>query len=134
MARELYLHETVDIVGDGAVPYMENSVVGFDTRANADRGLELYGTWYVQGSTGHWPQVVNIWELVDGWDGWQKLCVATNLRRQSNASLNTWWTEAAAWRSGGVDRLLGAMEGSQSLSEVKRQGVAGEVFVHELSE
>jgi hypothetical protein len=134
VARELYLHETVDIVGDGAVPYMENSVVGFDADTIADRGLELYGTWTVQGSTGRWPQVVNIWELVDGWAGWQKLCVATNLKRQSNHPLNTWWKQAARWRSGGFDRLLGAMPGSLSLGEVKRRGVRGEIFLHELSQ
>ena len=56
-SRALYLHETIDIVGDGAVPYMEESVVGFDAESIADRGLTLYGTWLVQGSTGRWPQV-----------------------------------------------------------------------------
>jgi hypothetical protein len=135
VARELYLHETVDIIGQGAVPYMEKSVVGFDADAVADRGLTLFGTWYVQGTTGRWPQVVNVWEMVDGWEGWKRLCQRTNLRRQANAELSAWWDEAASWRSGGFDRLLGAAPGSPTLAELTgRAGgvpVRGELFVQE---
>jgi len=133
VARELYLHETIDVVGEGAVPYMEQSVVGFDADAVADRGLALFGTWIVQGSTGRWPQVVNVWELVDGWAGWERLCARTNLRRQANPELAAWWREAATWRSGGFDRLLGAAPGSPTLSEVVSGDVRGELFVHELA-
>lgn len=133
MSRELYLHETIDIVGEGAVPYMEQSVVGFDADAVADRGLSLFGTWYVQGSTGRWPQVVNVWELVDGWEGWGRLCARTNLRREANPELGAWWKQAASWRSGGFDRLLGAAEGSPSLAELRAGDERGELFVHELT-
>lgn len=133
MSRELYLHETIDILGDGAVPYMERSVVGFDAERVADRGLALFGTWYVQGSTGRWPQVVNVWEIVDGWEGWRRLCASTNLRREANRELAEWWSEAAGWRSGGFDRLMAAAQGSPSLREVREQGIRGELFLHELS-
>lgn len=132
-ARALYLHETVDIVGQGAVPYMEKSVVGFDPAAVADRGLALYGTWTVQGSTGRWPQVVNVWELVDGWEGWRRLCSRTNLRRQANPELSAWWSEAESWRSGGFDRLLGAAPGTLSLEQVRSHEVRGELYLHEIS-
>lgn len=132
MARELYLHETIDIEGDGAVPYMERSVVGFDADAVADRGLVLFGTWQVQGSTGRWPQVVNVWELVEGWTGWERLCARTNLRREANRELATWWREAATWRSGGFDRLLGAAPGSPSLAALCAADTRGELFLHEL--
>jgi hypothetical protein len=133
--RELYLHETIDILGEGAVPYMEKSVVGFDAAAVADRGLALFGTFLVQGSTGRWPQVVNVWEIVDSWAGWERLCARTNLRRQANAELAAWWREAASWRTGGFDRLLGAAPGSPTLAEVsdRAQGIRGELFVHELA-
>lgn len=130
-ARELYLHETVDIVGQGAAAYMEKSVVGFDADAVADRGLTLFGTWVVQGSTGRWPQVVNLWEMVDGWEGWRRLCARTNLRREANRELSAWWSEAARWRSGGFDRLLGAAPGSPTLAELRAAGVRGEIFLHE---
>ncbi len=131
--RRLYLHEVVDIVGEGAVPYMEESVLGFKTDTAADRGLELLGTWYVMGSTGRWPQVVNLWELADGWESWRRLCESTNLRRQGNEELAQWWREAYERRSGGFDRLLGAVPGCPSLAQLVADGVRGAVFVHELS-
>lgn len=133
MSRALYLHETIDIVGEGAVSYMEQSVVGFDAEAVADRGLDLYGTFLVQGSTGRWPQVVNVWELVDGWTGWERLCARTNLRREANPELAAWWREAATWRTGGFDRLLGAAPGSPTLADVRARGTRGELFVHEIA-
>lgn len=132
-SRPLHLHEVIDIVGEQAVPYMERSVLGFRT-GTADRGLELYGTWYVVGGTGRWPQVVNIWELIDGWDGWERLCRATNLRREANAELGEWWLEAYQRRSGGFDRLLGALPGTATLADIAAGGIGGTLFVHELTE
>ncbi|MGH9049445.1 MAG: hypothetical protein ACRDY4_06945 [Acidimicrobiia bacterium] len=131
--RNLYLHEYVDIVGEGAMRYMEHTVA-FDADAAADRGLALVGTWYTMGSTGRWPQVVNLWECVDGWTGWRRLMESTNLRRTQNAALNEWWREALQTRSGGFDRLLGAAPGCPSLAELRAAGTTGSVFVHELSQ
>jgi hypothetical protein len=131
--RNLYLHEVIDIVGEGAVPYMQQSVLGFKADTAADRGLELFGTWQVVGATGRWPQVVNVWELPDGWESWRRLCEATNLRREANAELQQWWREAYQHRSGGVDRLLGAGPGCPSLRELVDGGVIGTLFVHELT-
>lgn len=133
MPTALYLHEVVDIVGDGAVPYMEHAL-GFHAERAADRGLRLFGTWQVVGATGRWPQVVNVWELLDGWDGWGRLVRSTNLRRTENEELARWWREASRYRSGGVDRLLGGAPGCPTLDELVEAGVTGEVFVHELSE
>ncbi|MBI2705558.1 MAG: hypothetical protein HYX32_09750 [Actinobacteria bacterium] len=134
MARPLYLHEVIDIVGDKAVDYMEKSVLGFHTSSAADRGLDLYGTFYVMGSTGRWPQVVSVWELPEGWDSWERLCRSTNLKREANAELNDWWLEALQRRSGGFDRLLGAMPGSKTIADIEAEGVSGTVFVHELTQ
>ena len=133
MGRMLYLHEVVDIVGENAVPYMEKSVLGFKTDTSADRGLDLYGTWYVMGSTGRWPQVVNVWEMPDGWDSWERLCRSTNLKREANAELAEWWHEAYTRRSGGFDRVLGAVDGTLSLADIAAAGVTGTLFVHELT-
>jgi hypothetical protein len=131
MTRPLFLHEVIDVVGQGAVPYMEHTVA-FDTEA-AGRGLALFGTWYVMGSTGRWPQVVNVWELIDGWDGWRRLCDRTNLRREANTDLSTWWDEALQYRTGGFDRLLGGVDGCPTLTELTTEGVRGTLFVHEIS-
>lgn len=119
---QLFLHEVVDIVGEGARPYMD-LMVRTDTNSIADRGMKLFGTWQVVGMTGRWPQVVNMWEI-DGWDGWRRSLVAANVKREENAALKDWWDEAYRHRSGGFDRLLQA----QSLAPAR-----GELFVHEIS-
>jgi hypothetical protein len=131
--RNVYLHELIDIVGEGAMRYMEHTV-GFNAEGAADRGLELVGTWYTMGSTGRWPQVVNLWESVDGWSGWRRLMEATNLRRTQNSELVEWWQEALKTRTGGFDRVCGAAPGCPSLAELGASGITGSVFVHELSE
>jgi hypothetical protein len=121
----LYLHEVIDIVGEGARRYMELTA-RFDTESAADRGLTLFGTWQVVGVTGRWPQVVNVWTL-DGWDGWGRLVTAANVKRTANKPLADWWQEAYATRTGGFDRLLKAQGPVDDAA-------AGELWVHELTE
>lgn len=132
MERRLYLHEVVDIVGRGAAPYMAH-VVDFDPGAVADRGLGLAGTWEVVGTTGRWPQVVNLWEVVDGWDGWARLARRTNLAKATNVELGEWWDEAHKSRTGGFDRLLVSAPGAPDPMAAARSGLRGEVAVHELT-
>ena len=115
--------------------YMEHTVAGFDAGAAADRGLDLVGTWYTMGSTGRWPQVVNLWECVDGWSGWRRLMERTNLRRTRNPELNEWWRTGAR----GAHRRLRPPAGcgarlSRRSPTCRRDGVSGSVFVHELSQ
>jgi hypothetical protein len=119
---QLFLHEIVDIVGEGARPYMD-LMVRTDVDAIADRGMRLFGTFQVVGMTGRWPQVVNLWRI-DGWEGWRRSLVAANIKREQNTSLQKWWDDAYKHRSGGFDRLLEARAVSPS---------PGELFVHELS-
>lgn len=128
----MYLHEVIDVVGRGAAPYMAH-VVGFDPASVADRGLALAGTWEVVGTTGRWPQVVNLWEVVDGWDGWERLTRRTNVGKADNAELAGWWDEAHRHRTGGVDRLLAAAPGAPDARARAAEGLRGEVAVHELS-
>jgi hypothetical protein len=132
MERRLYVHEVVDIVGRGAAPYMAH-VVAFDPGAVADRGLDLAGTWEVVGTTGRWPQVVNLWDVVDGWDGWTRLTRRTNLAKASNAELAGWWDEALESRTGGLDRLLVSAPGAPDPMAMARSGRRGEVAVHEIT-
>lgn len=130
--QPLFLHEVIDIVGRGGRAYMEH-VRDFDAGAAADRGLELLGTWEVVGSTGRWPQVVNVWEL-DGWDGWARLAERTNVAKAGNAELAEWWDEAFRRRTGGFDRLLRGAPGCPTLASLAAGRVRGTWFVHELSE
>jgi len=118
----LFLHEVVDIVGRGGRGYMATG-----------GGLALLGTWEVVGTTGRWPQVVNLWEI-DGWDGWERLAQRTNVDKAANTELASWWDEAYQRRTGGFDRLLRGVPGCPTKAELLEGGVGGSWFVHELSE
>jgi hypothetical protein len=128
----LFLHEVIDIVGRGGRAYMEHTVA-FDAGATAGGGLALLGTWEVVGTTGRWPQVVNLWEI-DGWDGWARLGQRTNVEKAANAELATWWDEAYARRTGGFDRVLRGAPGCPTRATLAADAVQGTWFVHELSD
>lgn len=128
----MYLHEYIDIVGDGAMQYMEHTAARGASDASGGT-LDLVGTWYTMGSTGRWPQVVNLWECVDGWNSWGALMERTNLRRTATPELEEWWRRALEVRTGGVDRLLAGAPGCPSLADLRGDGVRASVFVHELS-
>ncbi|MDQ2647951.1 MAG: NIPSNAP family containing protein [Actinomycetota bacterium] len=128
----LFLHEVIDIVGRGGAAYMAHTR-DFDAGGAAAGGLDLVGTWEVVGTTGRWPQVVNIWEI-DGWDGWARLAQRTNVAKRDNAELAEWWDEAYKRRTGGFDRVLRGAPGCPTRTTLAADGVGGSWFVHELSE
>src|SRR5690606_23013525 len=79
--RALYLHEIIDIVGLGAWPYMRHTLAASgDEKVN----FELQGTFYTMGITGRWSQVVNLWDVPGGWDGWHTAVDRLNLARPAN--------------------------------------------------
>lgn len=124
----LLLHETVDITGQGAWRYMEHTR---DAAGDEKVSFELQGTWYVMGITGRWPQVVNLWDVPGGWDGWLEAVDRLNLARPANQALDEWWKTAYEMRSGGVDRLLAAAPGCPTTEELESNLVTGTLFVHE---
>ena len=130
-ARNLYLHEVVDIVGQGQYDYMAHARKE-PTNVMPDM-LTLQGTFFVCAvGGGRWPQVVNIWDV--GEHGWQGLAANVdrlNLKRR-NAFYGDWWDEAAQWRTGGFDRLCGGVPGSPSTVEIVDRGITGTLFVHQL--
>ena len=126
----LYLHETIDIVGQGAWPYMAHTV---QAGGNETNNFVLQGTWYVMGITGRWPEVINIWDIPGGWQGWSDSVDRLNLRRRQNKELSAWWEEAYRSRSGGFDRLLGGAPNSPTTQTLTAAGVRGSLFVHETS-
>jgi len=97
----LYLHEFIDIVGQHQWDYMEHA----KAQAGHEKvDFELFGTWYTMGITGRWPQVVNIWDIPGGWDGWAAKVDRLGMKRMSNAHLEGWWDQAFTYRTGGFDR------------------------------
>jgi hypothetical protein len=130
-ARNLYLHEIVDIIGQGQYDYMAHS--GKEPTNVMPDMLTLQGTFFVCAmGGGRWPQVVNIWDVGEaGWQGWAANVDRLNLKRR-NAFYGDWWDEASKWRTGGFDRLCGGVPGSPTTPEIAERGVQGTLFVHQL--
>jgi len=129
-ARELFLHEYIDIIGQGQWAYMEHA----KAQAGHEKvDFELLGTWYTMGITGRWPQVINIWEIPGGWDGWYGKVDRLGLKRRTNTDLFKWWDTAYKLRTGGFDRLLGGHPGCPSIAQLTREQVQGTLFVHEMT-
>ena len=68
MNDRVYIHELIDIRGHNRAKYMHHMTANWVPVAIAERNQLCFGVWGTVGSTGHWPEVVNMWEL-DGWDG-----------------------------------------------------------------
>ena len=100
--------------------------------AREERDQLCFGVWGTVGSTGRWPEVVNLWEL-DGWDG-----LVANFEHELNhpglqdPSLAEWWATAAQFRRGGVDRIVVPEPWTRPVTELTDAGVRGEVYAHEL--
>ena len=131
MARNLYLHETVDIIGQGQYSYMEH--LWKDPVLRMPEMFGLQGSFYVcAAGGGRWPQVINIWDIGSkGWKGWASNVDRMNLKRRK-AFYSDWWDEAAQWRSGGFDRLCGGVPGSPTTEQIAERGITGTLFVHEV--
>lgn len=129
----VYIHELVDIIGHGRAEYMYHTTANWSPVGQVERDQRCFGVWAVVGSTGAWPQVVNVWE----YDGWAALGrnFATELTGDGlqDPSLAAWWAGAADLRRGGFDRVLVAAEWSPSTRDLEasfRGAPAG--YVHEL--
>jgi hypothetical protein len=100
--------------------------------ALAERNQRCYGVWSTIGSTGAWPQVVNMWEL-DDWDGLvRNFEVETAGGRDQDPSLKEWWATAASFRRGGFDRIVVPDGESRSIAQLCDDGVRGELYCHEI--
>ncbi len=129
--RALYLHETIDIVGQGQYDYMDH--VGREPTNQMPEMFTLQGTFFVcAAGGGRWPQVVNIWDVGDGgWEAWADNVDRLNLKRR-RAFYGDWWDEAAQWRTGGFDRLCGGVPGSPTTAQLAAEGVRGTLFVQQV--
>lgn len=131
MPRDVFVHETIDVIGQGQYDYMEH--LWQDPVQRMPDMTSLQGSFYVLGfGGGRWPQVINIWDCGDdGWDGWRRNLDRLNLKRRS-AFYGDWWDTAAEWRSGGFDRVCAGVAGSPSTTEIAERGIRGTLFVNEV--
>jgi hypothetical protein len=128
----VYIHEFIDITGHHRADYMQHMTANWSPQAQIDRGQRCYGVWALVGSTGAWPQVVNMWEEA-GWDG-----LAAGFERETvgrgaqDPRLERWWARAAQFRRGGFDRIMVPAPWARTISELCADGVRGAVYAHEL--
>ena len=130
--NKVYIHELVDILGPNRAKYMHHITANWSPIGQAEREQLCFGIWGTVGSTGRWPQVVNMWEH-PGWAG-----MAANFEHEfehptlQDPSLASWWNEAANFRSGGWDRLLVPAPWSPMIGDLLANGVRGAAYAHEL--
>jgi hypothetical protein len=130
--EKIYIHEFIDVIGHNRARYMHHMTANWCPVGRAERNMLCFGVWATVGSTGAWPQVVNLWEL-DGWKG-----LADNFEHElvgqgaQDASLAEWWSIAADLRRGGFDRIVVPEPWSPTIDELTGAGTKGAVYAHEL--
>jgi hypothetical protein len=128
---KVYIHEFIDIIGHNRSRYMHHMTANWCPVGRAERNMLCFGVWGTVGSTGAWPQVVNLWEL-EGWDG-----LVANFAHElaspslQDPALEKWWAIAAELRRGGVDRVLVPEPWCPTIDELTAEGVRGAVYAHE---
>jgi hypothetical protein len=132
VTNRVYIHELIDIRGHNRAKYQHHMTANWVPVALEERGQRCYGVWSTIGSTGRWPEVVNMWEF-DGWDGLvRNFEVETSGGRDQDPSLAEWWATAAQCRRGGFDRILVPDDASASIDELCAEGVRADVYCHEI--
>jgi hypothetical protein len=128
----IYIHELIDIRGHNRAKYQHHMTANWVPVAIEQRGQRCYGVWSTIGSTGRWPEVVNMWEF-DGWDGLvRNFKVETGGGRDQDPALAEWWAVASQFRRGGFDRIVVPDDRSRSIDELCAAGVRGELYCHEI--
>jgi hypothetical protein len=132
-APKVYIHELIDIVGHNRARYQHHMTANWVPVGLEERNQRCYGVWSTIGSTGRWPEVVNMWEL-DGWEGLvHNFEVETGGGRDQDPSLAEWWSVAASLRRGGLDRILVPDAASRPIDELcATGGVGAGVWCHEI--
>jgi hypothetical protein len=128
----VYIHEFIDIIGHNRGRYMHHMTANWCPVARAERNQLCLGVWATLGSTGRWPEVVNMWEL-DGWDGLAaNFAHETGGGKDQDPSLAEWWATAASLRRGGVDRIVVPEPWTRPVTQLVADGVRGELYAPEL--
>ena len=129
---KVYIHEFIEIKGHNRAKYMHHMTANWCPVGREERNMLCFGVWATIGSTGRWPETVNMWEL-NGLDG-----LAANFEhefaagRTQDPSLAEWWAVAADLRAGGFDRIVLPEPWSPTIEELTAGGGRNSVYAHEL--
>ena len=96
----VYIHELVDVVGTERARYQHHMTANWCPEAGPLRRQQCFGVFTVVGSTGRWPQVVNLWEYASWDDLAHNFSVELVGAGHRDAMLEQWWSEAATFRTG----------------------------------
>ena len=128
----VYIHELIDIRGHNRANYMHHMTANWSPLAQEQRHQLFYGVGALLGSTGAWPQAVNLWEE-DGFDGLaESFAIEAVGSGAQDPALAKWWAKASELRRGGFDRLLVPAPWTRTIEQLCADGVRGEVHAHEL--
>jgi hypothetical protein len=128
----VYIHELIEVRGHNRARYQHHMTANWVPVALEQRNQRCYGVWSTVGSTGRWPEVVNMWEL-EGWDGLvRNFEIETAGGRDQDPALAEWWAVAAELRRGGFDRILVPDDESRPIDQLCTDGVRGELYCHEI--
>lgn len=129
----VYIHELVDVIGTERARYQHHMTANWCPEAGPLRRQRCFGVFSTVGSTGRWPQVVNMWEY-DSWDDLaHNFSVELVGAGHRDPMLEAWWREAARFRTGGLDRILVAHDVSAGIVDwCARGGTGAAAYVHEI--
>jgi hypothetical protein len=130
MAR-VYIHELVD-VGTRLADDAHHATAGRAPEVGAQLRRRCFGVFTVVGSTGRWPQALNLWEH----DSWADIAhdVSTEVEQIGSGHPPAERFPAADdLRHGGTARILVAHPASPGVHDWERRGGTGAVaYVHEV--
>jgi hypothetical protein len=120
--KKVYLHEFIDIILHNRGNYFEHMTTGWK-KGQAELNQRTFGIWGTFGTTGRWPEVVNLWE----YDSLEHMAAdykhETSGKNMQNPTLYEWWAKAQTMRSGGFDRILLPTDYSMGIEEICRKGL-----------
>lgn len=129
----VYIHEFVDVIGTERARYQHHMTANWCPEAGPLRRQLCFGIFSVVGSTGRWPQVVNLWEYASWDDVAHNFSVELVGAGHRDPMLAEWWERAAQFRTGGLDRILVAHERSPGIEQWSARGGTGAVaYLHEI--
>jgi hypothetical protein len=130
--ERIYIHEIIRINKANRANYVHHMTANWSPTAQEDRDQLCYGVWPVVGSTGGWPEVVNIWEM----RGWKGLADGFSLETVGQGAqdpkLERWWQHAADFRHGGIDRILEPAPWTRGITQLMAEGAGGACYAHEI--
>lgn len=130
---KVYIHEFIEIIKQHRANYMHHMLANWSPIGQEVRNQQAYGVFGTVGTTGRWPETVNLWEE-QGFDG-----LAASFRHELNhpslqdPDLAAWWARAAQFRAGGFDRVLVPAPWTHTIGSLCDLGVTGsETYAHEV--